>query len=59
MRARMKPYLENRTLVYDILINGTCEVKTIADQSMLELRKGLGLMDLKKEILNIESHFNI
>lgn len=49
MRDRMKPYLENRKLAFDLLYNGTLKVKKIADESMLELRNAIGLVDLEAE----------
>lgn len=49
MRDRMKPYLENRKLAFDLLYNGTLKVKQIADESMLELRNAIGLVDLEAE----------
>ena len=47
MRDRMKPYLENKVLVFDLLYNGTLRAKSIADESMLELRNAIGLVDLE------------
>ena len=49
MRERMAPYIENKELVFDILYNGTMKVKQIADESMAELRKAIGLVDLEKQ----------
>lgn len=49
MRNRMKPYLEDRNLVFDLLYNGTLKVKEIADESMLELRNAIGLVDLEEQ----------
>ncbi len=49
MRDRMKPYLKNRKLAFDLLYNGTLKVKNIADESMLELRNAIGLVDLEAE----------
>lgn len=49
MRNRMKPYLEDRTLAFDLLCEGTLKAKKIADKSMLELRQAIGLVDLEKE----------
>ena len=54
MRNRMKPYLEDRNLVFKLLYNGTLKVKEIADESMLDLRNAIGLVNLevqKKRIL--------
>lgn len=48
MRDRMKPYLEDKNLVFDLLYNGTQIVKKIADQSMIELRNAIGLVDLNE-----------
>ena len=45
----MKPYLKNRKLAFDLLYNGTLKVKNIADESMLELRNAIGLVDLEAE----------
>lgn len=47
MRQRMKPYLENKELAFELLYNGTAKVKSIADESTLELRKAIGLVDLE------------
>ncbi len=47
MRERMKPYLEDREKVFELLYNGTKKVKTIADESMYELREAIGLVDLE------------
>lgn len=49
MRERMKPYLENKKLAFDLLYNGTLKVKKIADKSMLELRDAIGLVNLEEE----------
>ena len=49
MRDRMKPYLEDRKKVFDILYFGTEKVKKIADQSMIDLRKGIGLVNLEEQ----------
>lgn len=49
MRERMKPYLENKELAFELLYNGTAKVKRIADESMLELRKAIGLANLESE----------
>ena len=49
MRDRMKPYLENRKLVFDLLYNGTLKVKQIADESMLDLKNAIGLVNLEEE----------
>lgn len=49
MRDRMKPYLENKKLVFDLLYNGTLKVKQIVDESMLELRNEIGLVNLENE----------
>lgn len=49
MRQRMKPYIENKELVFDILYLGTLKVKKIADKSMEELREAIGLVDLEKQ----------
>lgn len=49
MRERMKPYLEDKTLAFDLLYNGTLKVKKIADQTMLELRDAMGLVNLEEE----------
>lgn len=49
MRNRMKPYLENRKLVFDLLYNGTLKVKKIADESMAELRDVVGLVNLEEQ----------
>lgn len=51
MRQRMKPYLENKKLAFDLLVKGTARVKEIADESMLELRKAIGLVDLNEKQL--------
>ncbi len=51
MRKRMEPYLNNKELAFDLLYNGTKKVKEIADQSMLELRTALGLVNLEEKRL--------
>lgn len=51
MRQRMKPYLENKKLAFNLLADGTARVKKIADESMLELRKAIGLVDLNEKVL--------
>lgn len=43
----MKPYIDNKKLVFQLLLNGTRKVKQIADNSMLELRNAIGLVDLE------------
>lgn len=50
MRARMKPYIENKHSVLEILKNGTNTVKNIADSRMLELRNAIGVVDLNSKI---------
>lgn len=49
MRERMKPYLDNKKLVFDILYSGTLKVKQIADASMEELREAIGLVNLEQQ----------
>ena len=49
MRERMRPYVENKDLAFDLLYSGTKKVKEIADQSMFELREAIGLVDLEKQ----------
>ena len=49
MRKRMEPYIEDKELAFDLLYTGTNKVKVIADQSMLELRETIGLVDLEKQ----------
>jgi len=49
MRERMKPYLEDKNLAFNLLYSGTAKVKKIADESTEELRKALGLVDLEKQ----------
>lgn len=46
MRTRMKPYIEDESLVFDLLCEGTNKVKKIADESMLNLREKIGLVNL-------------
>lgn len=48
MRERMKSYLENKRLVFDLLYNGTMKAKKVADESMLELRDSMNLVNLEK-----------
>lgn len=55
MRDRMKPYLEDKNLAFNLLYNGTMKVKEIADQSMLELRDSIGLVDLNEKIKKLGS----
>ena len=49
MRMRMKPYIEDKTLVFDLLCEGTDKVRKIADESMLNLREKIGLVNLEKQ----------
>ena len=49
MRERMRPYLEDKNLAFNLLYSGTAKVKKIADESTEELRKALGLVDLEKQ----------
>lgn len=49
MRLRMKPYIENKLLAFNLLYNGTKKVKSIADCSMEQLRKVIGLVDLDEQ----------
>lgn len=58
MRDRMKPYIDNKELIFDLLYSGTLKVKEIADESMKELRKTIGLVDLEKEKRLIYSRGN-
>lgn len=50
MRVRMKPYIENKQAVLEILKRGTKYVKNIADGRMIELRNAIGLVDLDSRI---------
>ena len=49
MRNRMKPYLDNKELVFNILYNGTKQVEEIANNSMVELRNAIGLVNLDQK----------
>ena len=49
MRERMKPYLEDKKLVFDLLYSGTKKVRRIANRSTKELRRSIGLVDLEEE----------
>lgn len=49
MRERMLPYLKDKKLVFDLLYSGTLKVKKIADKSMLDLRKSIGIVNLEKK----------
>lgn len=49
MRERMKPYLENKKLVFDLLYNGTKKVKKIVDKTTIELRNSIGLVNLEEQ----------
>ena len=53
MRKKMKPYLENKKLVFDLLYNGTMKVKKIVNESMLELRDSIGLVNLDERRKNL------
>ena len=44
----MKSFLENKRLVFDLLYNGTMKAKKVADESMLELRDSMNLVNLEK-----------
>ena len=48
MRERMKPYLENKKLVFDLLYKGTKKVKKIVDKTTIELRNSIGLVNLEE-----------
>lgn len=49
MRERMKPYLEDKKLVFDLLYNGTKKVKKIVDKTTIELRNSIGLVNLEEQ----------
>ena len=44
----MKPYLENKKLVFDLLYKGTKKVKKIVDKTTIELRNSIGLVNLEE-----------
>lgn len=49
MRIRMKPYLEDKEKVLELLISGTEKVRDIVDESTNNLRNGLGMIDLSRK----------
>lgn len=49
MRKRMEPYVKDKTLAFEILYEGTKDVKKIVDNAMYQLRDNIGLPNLDNQ----------